>query len=54
MAQQGKDLALSVQWLGSLLRCRFSPWLGNFHMLQVQTEKKKINKYINRKIFEFF
>ena len=27
VAQQVKDLALSLQWLGLLLRCRFDPWL---------------------------
>ena len=27
-----KDPALSLQWLGSLLWRRFSPWPGNFHM----------------------
>lgn len=26
MARQVKDLALSLQWLGSLLRCGFSQW----------------------------
>ena len=43
MAQQVKDLASSLLWLGSLLCCRFDPWPGNFHVPQVQ-EKKKKNK----------
>ena len=28
VAQWLKDLALSLLWLGSLLRCRFDPWNG--------------------------
>ena len=28
MAQQVKDLALSLRWLGSLQRREFDPWLG--------------------------
>ena len=42
MAQWVKDLVLSLQWLGSLLWCRFDPWPGSIHMLQSQpqTEKK--------------
>ena len=36
MAQQVKDLALSLQQLRSLLWCRFSPWPGN-----LDTDKKK-------------
>ena len=27
-----KDLALSLQWLGSLMQCRFNLWPRNFHM----------------------
>ena len=30
-----KDLALSQLWCRSMLRLRFDPWPGNFHMLQV-------------------
>ena len=41
MAQQVKDLASSLLWLGSLLCCRFDPWPGNFHVPQVQEKKKK-------------
>ena len=33
MAQGVKDLALSLWLLRSLLRCGFSPWPGNLHML---------------------
>ena len=29
-----KDLALSLQWLGSLLGRGFDPWSRNFHMLK--------------------
>jgi len=35
VAQQVKNLALSLQQLGSLLWCSFSPWPGDFHLLQV-------------------
>ena len=41
MAQWVKDLALSLQWLGSLLRRRFNPWPRNFHMPWEWLEKKK-------------
>ena len=41
MAQQVKDLVLSLQQLGLLLWYRFDPWPGNFHMPQVQPKKKK-------------
>ncbi len=34
MAQQVKDLALSLLWLG------FSPWSGDFHMPQAQPKKR--------------
>ena len=40
VAQQVKDLKLSLLSLRSLLWCRFSPWPGNFHMPQMQVEKK--------------
>ena len=36
VAQQVKGLALSLQWLGLLLWCRFDIWPQNFHMLQAQ------------------
>ena len=38
-------LALSLQQLGSLMKHRFDPWPGNFHMLQVWTKKKKRIKH---------
>ena len=44
VAQQVKDLVLSLQWLRSLLWHGFNPWPGNFHMLQVQPKKKKKNE----------
>ena len=44
VAQWVKDLAWSLLWLGSLLWCRFKPWLGNFHMLWAQPKKKKKKK----------
>ena len=34
VAQRVKDPAFSLQHLESLLWCKFSPWLGNFRMLQ--------------------
>ena len=39
--QQVRDPALSLQWLGALLRCGFHPWPGNIRMPQVQPKKKK-------------
>jgi len=41
VAQWVKDLVLSLQWLGSLLRHSFNPWLGNFHMPQAWPKKKR-------------
>ena len=35
VAYQVKGPALSLLWLGSLLRCGFDPWPGNFGMLWV-------------------
>ena len=40
MAWWVKDLAVSLQQLGSLLWYRFDPWLGNFYMPQVQLKNK--------------
>lgn len=40
MAQGVKDVVLSQLWLRSLLWCRFSPWPGNFYMVQTQGKKK--------------
>ena len=39
VVHQVKNLALSLQWLGLLLWCRFYPWPGNFHVLWVQPKK---------------
>ena len=39
-----KDPALSLQQLRSLLRHRFDPWPGNFHMPRVWPKKKKKKK----------
>ena len=39
VAQEVKDLALSLQWLGSALWLGFNPWPQNFHM---QKKKKKV------------
>ena len=44
MAQQVKDLVLSLQQLGSLLWHGFDPWLGNFHILWEWQKKKKKKK----------
>ena len=41
VVQQVKDLALSLQWLRSLLWHRLDPWLVNFHVQQVRPKKKK-------------
>ena len=46
MAQWVKDLALSLQWLGSLLWHELDPEPGNFHMLQAQPKKGKKKKLI--------
>ena len=44
VAQLVKDLALSLQWLRSLLWCVFDSCPGNFHMLWAQPKKKKKTK----------
>ena len=41
MAQQVKDLVLSLQQLGLLLWRGFDPWPRNFHILQEGERKKK-------------
>ena len=41
MAQQVKDLALSLQQLGSLLKHRFHPWPKDFHLQRVWGGGKK-------------
>ena len=35
-------LRIQLQWLKSLQRYGFNTWPGNFHILQVQQKKKKI------------
>ena len=42
VAQQVKDLALSLQWLRLLLWCRLNPQSGNFHMAWVQPHAQNI------------
>ena len=44
VAQRVMDPALSLQRLRLLLRCRFDPWSGNFHMPQVWPKKRKKRK----------
>ena len=39
MTQRVKDLVLSLEQFTSLLWHRFSPWSGDFHMLQVQPKE---------------
>ena len=41
MAQQVKDLGLSLLWLWSPLCCRFNPRPRNFHMLWAWPKKRK-------------
>ena len=41
MAQQCKDLALSLLRLELLLWLGFNPWTVNFQVLQTQPKKKK-------------
>ena len=41
MAQQVKNLALSLQWLWLLLWHRFNPWPRNFLLLQMWPKKNK-------------
>ena len=43
MAQQFKDLALSLLWVWLLLWCGFDPWPKNFYMLQVRPGSNKNN-----------
>ena len=46
MAQQVKDLVLSLQQLGLLLWRGFDPWPRNFHILQEGERKKKKKKNV--------
>ena len=39
---QVKNLAMSLQWLGSLLWCGFNPWPRNFYMPHAMGAAKKI------------
>lgn len=43
MAQQVKDVVLSLQWLKSLPWCRIHPWPRNFlpHTMSVAKKKNK-------------
>ena len=41
VVQQVRDLAVSLQQLGSLLWCGFNSWARNFHMMRAQLKKKK-------------
>ena len=47
--QQVKVLALSLQWLGSLMWYGFYYWPKNFHVPQVQPKKKKKKKKKRKK-----
>ena len=51
MVEQVKDLVL-LQWLKSLLWCRFDLWPGNFHRLRVWS--KKILFFVHNILFLFF
>ena len=42
MAQQSKDLVVSLLWLGLLLWHGFDPWLWNLRVRQKKKKKKKI------------
>ena len=44
VAQWGKDLVLSLQWLRSLLWCECDSWPGNFHSHGGQKKKKEKRK----------
>ena len=44
VAQQVKDLELSLQQLRLLMWCKVSPWPGNFHMPWVWQKKKERKK----------
>lgn len=47
MAQQVKDMVLSLQQLGSSLWLGLDPWPGNFHMSQARPKKKFIFKMLH-------
>ena len=46
MAQQVKDLVLSLQWRSSMLWCGLDLWPRNFHMLQAWPKKGKVKSKI--------
>ena len=48
MVQQVKDLAMSLQRLGSLPWRGLDPWPGNFHMPCIWPKKKKKRKEKNK------
>ena len=58
MEQWVKDQALSLKWLGLLLRrCVLDPWPGNFHMLWAWPKNIiYLNKIISafKQLFKFF
>ena len=49
MAQQVKDLELTLLWLWLQLRCEFDPWPRNFCVQQVQPFEKKKKRKRKRK-----
>ena len=51
MAQQVKDLTLTVQWLRSLLWRGLNPWPENFCMMQVQPENRNNNPKVDHSAF---
>ena len=56
VVQYVKDLALSLQWLGTLLWRGFDPWPGNFRILRAwpkpnQTTNKKISVLVQAHFF---
>ena len=51
VAQQFKDLVLSLQWLRSLLWHGFDPWTRKFPILRVQPKRKtKQNKTLDKEV----
>ena len=53
VAQQVKDLALSLMWLHPLLWHRFDPGSQNFHMLQAWPKRKR-KKFPEKNTFLIF
>ena len=45
VVQQVKSLVLSLQWLRSLLWCKFGQWFGNFHISRACPSPQK-NKFL--------